>query len=310
MTRLTSCVASAAAALLGAMALAAPAQAQRGGSITLFEHVNYQGRSVTVTGEVTNLTSRGLNDAVSSMRIEGGGRWEVCIHADFRGNCQIIDQDMPNMSQWAFNDRISSVRRVRFRGPGSETGITLYSGPNFTGDRLTLADAVTNLQSRNFNDKAQSMEVHSGDWTVCVHANYDGVCDSLDRDIRDLRNTVFDRSISSLAPTRVYNRERSSGSYSPRTDYAPGQRVRVSGGARGVETVFFAEPEVRGRPVAECATGRGGCGRDAADETCRAAGFDRSVYFASERYSGSVWFIGEDRSGRGDYRLVDLLCED
>lgn len=304
----TSIAAAAAAAMLGALALSAPAAAQ--GSITLFEHANYQGRSVTVTDDVTNLTSRGLNDAVSSMRIQGDGRWEVCIHADFRGNCQIIDQDMPNMSRWAFNDRISSVRRVRFRGPGSETGVTLYSGPGFTGERLTLTGEVTNLQSRNFNDRAQSIEVHSGDWTVCVHANYDGVCDSLNRNVRDLRNTVFDRSISSIAPTRVYNRQRGSGRYSPGTGYAPGHRVRVDGGTRGVETVFFAEPEVRGRPVAECATGRGGCGRDAADETCRAAGLDRAVYFASERYGGSVWFIGEDRSGRGDYRLVDLLCED
>ena len=83
-------------------------------SITVYRDANYRGQSMVFRGEVSNLGNSGMNDAISS--IEVNGAWEVCTDANFRGQCQIIDGSVRNLDRWGLNDRISSLRPARRGG--------------------------------------------------------------------------------------------------------------------------------------------------------------------------------------------------
>lgn len=77
------------AAALGAAFLTGHAEAQRGGAhpqITVFEHPNYEGRSMVIGGQAPNLQWVRFNDMISSILVEGG-QWELCLDADYRGTC-------------------------------------------------------------------------------------------------------------------------------------------------------------------------------------------------------------------------------
>jgi hypothetical protein len=84
-------------------------------SITVYRDANFRGQSASYRDEVSNLGSTGMNDAISS--IELNGAWEVCTDANFRGQCQVIDSSVRNLDRSGVNDRISSMRPAR-RGGG------------------------------------------------------------------------------------------------------------------------------------------------------------------------------------------------
>jgi hypothetical protein len=83
-------------------------------TITVFRDANYSGGSETLRGEIPDLSRLGLNDAISSMRMNG--RWEICTDANFSGQCEVFDGDVRNLGDYpGFNDRISSLRPLRGR---------------------------------------------------------------------------------------------------------------------------------------------------------------------------------------------------
>lgn len=82
-------------------------------SITVYRDANFRGQQATFQGAVPNLSSTGLNDAVSSMTFRG--EWEACTDSNFRGQCQTFRNDVRNLDRWGMNDRISSLRPVRGR---------------------------------------------------------------------------------------------------------------------------------------------------------------------------------------------------
>lgn len=77
-------------------------------SIDVYSDAYYRGRSARFTEAVPNLVNSGLNDEISSIRVQGS--WEVCTDAYFRGRCQVISDDVINLANWGINDRISSLR--------------------------------------------------------------------------------------------------------------------------------------------------------------------------------------------------------
>ncbi|MEO1040310.1 MAG: beta/gamma crystallin-related protein [Pseudomonadota bacterium] len=295
------------AAVMAALAMSTNAEAQRGGgSITLYDRAEYQGRSTTINGEVPDLRNRGFNDMATSIRIDGG-RWEVCLEPNFRGACQVIEESLPNMSRWSFNNRITSIRPVRLRGRGSDSGITLWSGPNATGDRLTVIDEAPDLRRRGFNDRARSVEVISGEWVICNEPDFRGACETVRRGVHELSGTRYDRALTSIAPLERYNRRRGNdgrGGYGG--GYGSGGRIDIDGGRR---TVFFADPAVDGYPVARCLGGRSGqCGQVAADAVCDISGYGRALAFGTESYSRRMWFLNERGPRTGRQRLVNVVC--
>jgi hypothetical protein len=102
----------------------------RNADVVLYEHGNYEGRFVRINSDIANLSTLGLNDAASSIRITSG-TWEVCEHANYQGRCQIINASQAGI---LMNDRISSLRRVD-DSRGNTHGGGYNNGNSHGGDR-------------------------------------------------------------------------------------------------------------------------------------------------------------------------------
>ena len=117
--------------LLLALTLRAPAQPdwpdrEHGPRVILFEHAGYRGGALVIyPGDVIeNLSGahfdsgRAANDAVSSIKVEGGATIVVYADADFRGPALRLTENVRDLSERflpggggaSWNDRISSLR--------------------------------------------------------------------------------------------------------------------------------------------------------------------------------------------------------
>lgn len=98
----------------------------RGGRVTLYEHADFRGGSLTLgVGElIENLTrarfsnGEGMNDRISSIRIEGDAQVIIFQDAGFRGGFRRIAHSVSDLSESApgWNDAISSLRVEMSRG--------------------------------------------------------------------------------------------------------------------------------------------------------------------------------------------------
>lgn len=310
--RLSSALALSLAA--GAM-LAAPAGAQRGGgdtgdnpTITLYDQAGFAGRSITLDGNAPDLRWVQFNDLATSYRFSGG-RWEVCLEPDFRGACHLVDTDNENMTPWAFNNRISSVRALHRPDRDRRRGITLYSGTNYSGQSVHIRDVEFNLRDIRFDNQANSIEVHSGTWTLCADADFSGRCVEFSRDSNNLQLFRMDRRVSSVSPDGI-PRPQPAPPPGDGDGYDPGYGGSVgSGEVRGVNSLFLPTPSNRGYPIAFCTRPYGQtCGEAVARRICRVEGFRDAAYFDARRARGPLWFIGNQRAEQGRDEIVDVLC--
>ncbi|NXY82899.1 EDSP protein, partial [Alcedo cyanopectus] len=78
--------------------------------ITLYEHVDYQGKS-RVIREATNLSRGHDNDIISSHQVQRGV-WLLCEHSDGGGFRYIAreNEHLPNYKAIHFNDKLSFLR--------------------------------------------------------------------------------------------------------------------------------------------------------------------------------------------------------
>jgi uncharacterized protein YcfJ len=163
------------------VAIAAQASAQ----VTFFEQDNFQGRSFTTERQINNFQRFGFNDSASSVTV-AGERWEVCEDVRFRGRCMVLRPgNYPSLAAMGLNDRVSSVKPVnrnarvdesRYAPMATVPKVTFYQNDNFRGKSFTTEQGVTNFQSQNFNDRASSVLVTSGQWEVCEDARFGGRC--------------------------------------------------------------------------------------------------------------------------------------
>jgi hypothetical protein len=84
----------------------------RPSALLMYPSVNFNGPAFETRSEYTNLP-RQFNDKAQSLRIVGGGAWEVCADSNFRGRCQVFDRDTPDLHRFGLAEAISSVRQVR-----------------------------------------------------------------------------------------------------------------------------------------------------------------------------------------------------
>lgn len=80
--------------------------------LTVYENIQYQGKSLVITGDVPRLGEFGFNDGISSFRVTGG-TWLLCEHYDYQGECFEVRGYNANLLNIKWNDRISSIRRIR-----------------------------------------------------------------------------------------------------------------------------------------------------------------------------------------------------
>lgn len=78
-------------------------------TLVLFQEPGFRGRSFSTQREVRNLADVGFNDMTASIRLSGGGRWQVCTDKNFRGQCLIVSRDTAELATNFFH-QISSIR--------------------------------------------------------------------------------------------------------------------------------------------------------------------------------------------------------
>jgi len=165
-------------------------------SVTMFDSPDLRGRSMPVRGEVPNFAQTGFNDLAQSMVVQSG-TWEFCQHRNFGGQCRVFGPGEYRYLDRSFQRQISSARVISNdgggmgRGRGRERdrdgdgrpdgdarrdGVELFSTAGFNGERSQVRDEVRNMEEMNFNDRAASLIVHSGQWEFCQHADFRGQC--------------------------------------------------------------------------------------------------------------------------------------
>ena len=169
------------------LALAGQAAAQ----VTLYEREAYQGRSLTISEQVSNLQRSEFNGRASSVSVQGdrSDRWEVCEDSRFRGRCIILRRgDYPSLAAMGLDNRVSSVRAVsrdaRYNDdryaptplPAQPSQAVFYEDEGFKGRSLTLDAALGDFRRSGFNDSASSVVVIGERWEVCQDIRYAGRC--------------------------------------------------------------------------------------------------------------------------------------
>lgn len=87
-------------------------------------------------------------------------------------------------------------------GFGGRSTITLFTAPNFGGERFQARDEITNLPKR-YNDQALSLRIEGrGAWQVCADSDFRGRCQVFDRDVADLRQVGLGYAVTSMRPAR------------------------------------------------------------------------------------------------------------
>jgi hypothetical protein len=203
------------ALMVSAFSLDASAQRGRasGGysGITVYEHPDFRGDSVTFRNEVPDLRQHALNDRISSIEVDGNQAWEVCRDINFGGGCRVFQGTIDDLRSEGWNDRISSMRAVGFaRGASNRDGVwgnsrgntsnrqsrlVFYDRPNFRGDSRDVLNSASNLGS--VGDRARSVQVYGGTWELCEGAFRNSRCITVNDNVPDLRNVGFRNGVSS-----------------------------------------------------------------------------------------------------------------
>jgi Zn-dependent protease with chaperone function len=124
------------------LAFASPAVAQ---TVTLYEHIDYAGKSVTISAAVITI-DRDWNDKTSSVRVEGGA-WELCRHYDYV-DCRVFTGEISDLRAIDWNDAISSLRPVPGPGVSSPSGAPEATAET-AGTAATAREGATASGSRS-----------------------------------------------------------------------------------------------------------------------------------------------------------------
>jgi hypothetical protein len=181
-------------------------RAGNGRRATLYEFPNYQGRSYTVYGGDRGLGPTGFEDRAMSGEFEGS--WMICEHDDFQGRCETVSGAVRDLDRLGMGRTISSLRAGSGGGggggprpgPGPGPGgrsATLFEYPNFQGRSYTVYGGNRGLGPTGFEDLAMSGRF-DGDWIVCEHDDYQGRCQGVSGEVRNLDRIGLGHTISSL----------------------------------------------------------------------------------------------------------------
>ena len=289
-----------------------------GPSLTFYSGPNYTGRSVVVTTSTPDFSRINFNDQARSVRHGGRGAWVACQHANFDGACMVIDGDIANIGG-GMSGEISSAepdyagRPSRPGRPGGagerpRSGVFLYDGINFEGQRVAVDSDTSNLARMGFNDRADSLIIARGEtWIICDDEGFTDSCQRVQGEVRDLTSLGLRNRLTSLR--RVDGSWGGSGG-----GYPGGQPADIRGGVRGVDSLFFPRPEINGYGIDRCLGGYGArCDQQAADRMCQAAGLRRAAHYSVDRYNRSqTWYLEQNRACTSGQcgALVDVLCTD
>ena len=148
----------------------------RGGTWEFCQHSDFRGQCrVYGPGEYRNL-DRAFHRSISSARQVGGqlggqgseDRRGQYSQRDSNGNVY-RDGQVDGYGQRDGYDR-------RDQNGRNGAAVELFEGQGFGGQRVTLNNELRTLEQINFNDRAGSLVIYSGEWEFCQHADFRGQC--------------------------------------------------------------------------------------------------------------------------------------
>lgn len=148
--------------------------------ITLFSGDGTRGRSIALSGDMPDLSAAAFNDAAQSVVIESGF-WEFCSDAYYRGQCRILGPGRYQRLEPVLYRSVSSIRSATHASSPEQRGegrgdVELFTGPEFAGSRVGVRRDLPSLDEGGFSDQVGSVIVNTGQWEMCVDANYRGRC--------------------------------------------------------------------------------------------------------------------------------------
>jgi hypothetical protein len=78
--------------------------------LVLFDTRGFQGQSVRVDGDSPAI--QGFANRAQSVKVVGGGSWQLCERTNFGGRCVAVSSDLPDLSSIGLARRVASVRRA------------------------------------------------------------------------------------------------------------------------------------------------------------------------------------------------------
>jgi hypothetical protein len=146
-------------------------------NVLLYQEEGMRGRSLAIRGDAVDFAALQFNDLAASLVVKAG-TWEFCVESRYRGACRILGAGVYRTLDATLLRTISSARQVAPQGgPGRPEGeVELFSKPEFGGARLPLYRNVPSLAEFDFNGRAASLIVHTGQWEFCRNKEYSGQC--------------------------------------------------------------------------------------------------------------------------------------
>ncbi|MEZ5999923.1 beta/gamma crystallin-related protein [Hyphomonas sp.] len=127
-----------------------------------------------------------------------------------------------------------------------DAAVTLYTDSYDRGASLGLNRGIRDLSRYRFNDNVSSIQIRSGQWEVCEHANFQGRCQIVDASVDKLNGLRLNDNISSIRPVGStghdrwdrHERDGRDGRRADRTrgDWTGGDRTRRDAPQAGLNT--------------------------------------------------------------------------
>ena len=128
-----------------------------GYEIDLYQHDNFQGSMVTITGDDSCLVDNGFNDDISSVVVRKINVATAYQHCDYNGyavNLKVGRYTLSQLRQLGIaNDDVSSI------AVKSGYKATLYQHDNFNGSSIVVSSNNNCLVNQGFNDEISSMVI-------------------------------------------------------------------------------------------------------------------------------------------------------
>ena len=196
--------------------------------VEVFEHVNYQGRKVTLIESTPNTGIIGVQDIISSIKIYKGPGFKASPnykaifheHTTFRGRELVLAPGFyPNIHEipYNFGDAISSISFSPAAHPtppvyGSvPVIIEIFSDIDYGGQRSTIMRDVSSMFEIGMNDTVSSVRIQRGPsfpFRGChvifyEHVNFEGRRLNIDLNSREFQKAV--RNLRSLPDSQSFS---------------------------------------------------------------------------------------------------------
>jgi len=164
------------------------------GEITLYQHRDFNGNTLTLRRAAPDLERTGFNDSAPSVVVREGV-WEVCTDPFYRGNCARLQPGDYTRLEPTLRDRVASVREIVgvsvapapviapapvVTAPpvvaSAEPRIVLFEQPGLAGRAVELRITNGKLDRIPAYAGAGAAIVYGGTWRLCTRDYYRGQC--------------------------------------------------------------------------------------------------------------------------------------